>query len=684
MVGALMTGCGKKAGESNAPGASAEIDILKGGDVMTAEALNSLKRISEPQVSPDGKWVLFRMGTPSIKDNKIDYDLWVVSIDGKEMKQVTHDEASESNGIWSPDGKKIAYVSAKEGTPQIYAMEFPSLNSKKITSAENGVSNVSWSPDGKFFSYTSDVKLKKTPQENYPECSKAKVRIYKELPARHWNEWTDESYSHLFVVPAAGGDARDLMKDELVDTPLKPFGGVEEIAWSPDGSEIAYTAKKEPNFVEHTNSDIFIVNLKDGSTRNITKGMPGYDKAPLYSPDGSWIAFFSQERAGFESDKIRVMLFNRKSSEIFELTKTLDQWAEEKVWSPDSRSLVLSVTDSGCVQLVNITVPDGSWKKISSGDYDWGSGLCMTKDGKIVTSRQSINEPIDIFAMNSDGSNLQRLTNVNKDLLARIKPVKTESRWFTSTDKAKVQAWIIYPPNFDPNKKYPSITYCQGGPQSMISQQFHYRWNYRLLASQGYIVIAPNRRGVPGFGQKWNDAISRDWGGMPMQDILACSDIMAKEPYVDPDGRCAMGASAGGYATFWLAGNHNGRFKAFVAHCGVFNMESMYGSTEELWFPNWENGGPYWDSKVKPYYDKNSPHRFAQNWNTPILISTGENDFRVPYTQSLEAFTVAQSKRIPSELIVFPDECHFISHIQEFILWNNEVFKFLDTYCKKK
>ncbi len=652
---------------------------------FNSRELYSLNRVSEFSASPDGKWILYKLSVPNIEDNKIYHDLYAVSIDGKETIRLTDDKASEFNAIWSPDGKKIAYLSTKDGAPQIYVMKFPTKEVEKISNLENGVNTLAWSPDGKYFAITSDVKILKTPKDKYPELSKAKIRIYENVPVRHWDEWVDENYSHLLLLPAQGGEAIDLMPNEAYDTPLKPFGGAEEISWSPDSKEVAYTCKKlyGIEFVNQTNSDIYVYNIDSKTTKNITQGMMGYDKAPLYSPDGKYIAFYSMEHNGFESDKNRLMLFDRTNSKVTDLSAKLDQWAEEKIWAKDSKSLFITATDSGIVSIFHIDLNANS-KRISEGIYDFGSGLDITDDGKLVFGVQNINMPLDIFTMPAKGGKMTQVTFSNKDFSSKFKPSKIEQRWVTAKDGKKIHVWLIFPPDFDPNKKYPMITYCQGGPQSMISQRFHYRWNFYLMASHGYIVMAPNRRGVPGFGQDWNDAISKDWGGMPMQDILSATDEIAKESYVDKDGLCAIGASAGGYTTFWLAGNHNKRFKAFLAHCGVFNLESMYGSTEELWFPNWEYNGPYWDGNNMSFYDKNSPHNFAKNWDTPIIISTGERDFRVPYTQSLEAFTVAQVKKIPSKLIAFPDETHFISKIQEFMIWDNEVFDFLDRFTKRK
>lgn len=683
LIGFMITSCNKKDQTESSKEGSDSTEINLGVRNFSALDLCSCKRVSELQVSPDGKWILYNLSTPNLKENTMIKDIYIMSSDGKTTKQITNDKTSDANARWTPDSKKIIFLSNREELFQVYSYDMQSESIKKISNEKGSVGNLGVSPKGDMVFFTSDVKLDQTPADKYPKYPLAKIRIYEKLPVRHWDAWTDENYSHLFVLPIDGGKSKDLMKSEKFDTPLMPFGGVEEIAWSPEGNEVAYTCKKltGKDFVEKTDSDIYLCDIKSGKTVNITKGMPGFDKAPLYSPDGKWIAFNSQARGGFESDKIRVMLYNRQTKEIKELTANFDQWVEEKVWNPKSTGLIITATDSGTVKLFDIDLA-GNCKVIGAGICDY-SNLTASNNGKaIYFTKGSMVHPTDIYSYNFETKEQKQLSDFNKKLFENINKATITQRWIKAKDGKLIHCWVLLPPDFDSTKKYPMITYCQGGPQSMISQNFHYRWNYLLMASHGYVVLMPNRRGVPGFGQSWNDAISKDWGGMPMQDLLSCTDEMCKEPWINKDKLAAVGASAGGYAVFWLAGNHQGRFKAFIAHCGVFNMESMYGETEELWFTNWENGGPYWDKANKAYYDKNSPHRYAQNWDTPIMISTGEFDFRVPYTQSLEAYTVAQTKGIPSKLIVFPEESHFISHSQEFIVWSSEFFNWLDKYCK--
>ncbi len=656
----------------------------EGTHLLSAEELLNLKRVYGPAISPDGKWVLYGVTVPDIPANRSNSDLYLASLDGERHKQLTTSPSADFNGIWSRDGKTVAFLSTRGGSSQIYTITVDGGEAVKVSDVKNGASNLSWSPDGKYFAFTSDVKMDSTVAEKYPAYDKANVRIYDQIPVRHWDEWNDESYMHLFIMPATGGEPRDLMAGERFETPLKPFGGGEQIAWAPDGAEIAYTSKKGPHFAESTNSDIYVVDIATGSTRNITEGMPGFDRDPLYSPDGRYIAFHSMARAGHEADRNRLMLYDRESHEIRELSASLDQWVGHTVWAPDSKALYFSTEDGATVQIYRMDADDGSWEILTGGVYNHDGGLDISPDGKtMVYGRRNFNAPTELFAQPvKKDARPWPLTTENAAVLSTIRPATIEERWVTSTDGKKVQTWVVYPPDFDPTKKYPLITYCQGGPQATVSQFFSFAWNFLLYASKGYVIVAPNRRGLPGFGQDWNDAISKDWGGMPMQDILACTDVMLKEPYIDTKHVSAIGASAGGYATFWLAGNHKGRFSSFVSHCGVFNLESMYGATEELWFTNWENGGPYWDPKAKPNYDKHSPHRYAQNWDTPILIITGEKDFRVPYTQSLEAFTVAQVKGIPSKLIVYPNENHWVLHPQEQLIWFEEFFDFIGSHVK--
>lgn len=687
---------------------------------ITPEALYSLARISEQSVSPDGKWVLYLESIPDIAENKMKTSIWVVSIDasvGEPVRKLFGDATRVSNPIWLPSenpmpptgirnlrarenlrGNRIAYISTNGNSYSIVSLDFseekPTLT--RVATFNEPISDLAYSPNGKFFSFTKNVKIKKTIAEQYPNLSKANVRIYDELPIRQWDEWFDENVSHIFYMPVDGpaNAAKDIMQNE-------PFGGNYGISWSPDSKFIAYSCKKltGAEAARSTNSDVYVYDLESGTTENITKGMLGYDNYPKFSPNGQYISFCSQLRAGFESDRIRLMLYDTRSRAITEVTKGFDQWVTEYIWSNDSRSnsIYFVATYQGCYQVFNAKISrrvpqlprDSNNRfeiqidKFSSGQNDI-SGLSITADSEtLVFGMCDMTRPIEICAIPTAGGDVKQITRLNTEAINKFEPSTFEDKWFDTRDGKKLHCWIIYPPNFDPNKKYPMITYCSGGPQQMISQAYGYRWNMSLLSAKGYVIVAPNRRGCPGYGQDWIDAISGDWGGNAMNDILDATDAMSKEKFIDKDKLVAIGASAGGYTTFWLAGNHEGRFKAFLSHNGLFNLTSFYGSTEELFFPDWDWGGPYWEDKNKAFYAKNSPSIYVDKWNTPIIISAGEMDFRVPYTQALEAFTVAQVKGIPSKLLVFPEMNHFIGKSQEYIVWYNEVFKFFDEHLNK-
>ncbi|MFC2131351.1 S9 family peptidase, partial [Bacteroidota bacterium] len=629
--------------------------------------------------------------TPNIEDNSSRSDLYLISTDGGDMKRLTYFGKQNSSGCWSPDGKKIGFISDRNDKPQGYIMNMEGGDAKQLTDMKNGIAFLSWSPSGKHLAFVSDIKMDRTIQEIYNDLPKAKVNIYDDLPVRHWDEWTDEKYRHLFIIPVEGGDPVDLMKDDKFDTPLKPFGDASQISWSSNGTDIAYTCKKVADFESSTNSEIYTAPVYGGKSTNITKGevrypLDGFDMEPVYSPSGSHIAFKSMKKAGFEADKIRLMTYSLKTGRISDLSQKFDNWIDNFTWSPDSRSIYFSAIKEGKSQIFKMNSTSGKYETIISGIYNYGDKfLSITPDGKtLIFNRRNFNNPSELFSMpvRGDEEDIKQITNINTEALKDVKRAKIEERWIKTRDNQNLHSWVIYPPDFDPNKKYPMITYCQGGPQQAVSPYWSYGWNFLLMASKGYIILAPNRRGCPGFGQEWVDSISLDWGGKPMNDILDATDTLANEPYVNNKKLAAIGGSAGGYATFWLEGNHEKRFKAFVSHCGVFNIENKHGSTEELWFPNWEYGGSFLSKEAKEQYAKNSPHMFAENWDTPILIITGEKDYRVPYDQSLQAFTLAQIKGIPSKLIYYPNENHWVVHPQEKIIWYREFFNFLDKYCK--
>lgn len=650
---------------------------------FSPEDLLSLKRLSDMQLSPDGELLLYSMKTPDLKTNKSATDLYVLNLKTNETTQLTDTEEGESNARWSIDGKKIYYISTKMGSPQIYEMDYKSKSSKAISAVATGVANLSISPKGDNIMFTTDVDVRESLQEEYPQYTSFNAMKFTSLPIRHWDTWEDDKVSHVMYMPIEGGRPVDIMKGDKYDSPLLPFGGVEELAWSPEGTEIAYTSKKVDNPARSTNSDLYLYDLRTKTTKNITEGMMGYDKDPVYSPDGKWIAFHSQKRAGFEADKVRLMLYERATGQIKEMLSDFDQWIDEFIWSPDSKTIYFNSGERGKVHIYSLDIATNKQTKLTDNISNDNQGLAISPDGKkIVFGRTTLTQPTDYYTLDLATKNIERKTKVNDFMLIKLSDIKIEERNIESTDGEKVHTWVFYPPNFDSTKKYPMLTYCQGGPQGTIDNSFSYRWNFYLMASQGYIVVAPNRRGMPGFGQKWNDDISKHWAGQAMEDILAATDNVMAEKYIDKNRVGAVGASFGGFTVYWLEGNDEGRFKAFIAHDGVFDFTSMYGSTEELFFPDWEWGGPYWDDDNEDIYEEQSPHKFVNNWHAPILIVSGLKDFRVPYTQALEAFTAAQLKGLDSEILLFPEENHWVLGLQNAVVWQSEFFGFLKKHLK--
>ena len=652
---------------------------------LTPEKLWQLGRVSIDAVSPDGESVLYGVTRYNLEANRGNRDLFIIPADGGQVRKITAFEGSEYNGKFRPDGKRIGFISGESGSAQLWEMNPDGSDMKQVTNIEGGITGFYYSPAGDKLLFTQEVKIDATLTELYPDLPKADARIIDDLMYRHWNEWEDGYYSHIFLVEydngAIKGEPLDIMKGERFDAPLKPFGGMEQIAWSPNGFLVAYTCKKltGADYAVSTNSDIYLYDLQAEKTTNLTEGMPGYDMNPAFSPDSKFIVWNSMEKAGYESDRNRIFLAEPGKADRHEVTAGLDQNANTPVWSEDGKELYFTSEIQGTIQLCAMTVGEEKYRQITDGAHNINA-FEQTKKGFVV-EKVSISSPAELYKLDSKGK-LEAITTTNESILAPIAMGKVEKRMVKATDGEEILTWVIYPPDFDESKEYPALLYCQGGPQSTVSQFFSYRWNFQLMAAKGYIVVAPNRRGLPSFGQQWNEDISLDWGGQAMDDLLSAIDDVKQEPYVDDNRLGAVGASFGGYSVYWLAGNHEKRFKALISHCGLFNLESWYGSTEELFFANQDVGGAYWDlnRNTNTSYQIHSPHKYVGNWDAPILVIHGEKDFRVPIGEGIQAFQAAQLQGVPSRFLYFPNEGHWVMGPQNGLLWHRVFFDWLDRW----
>ena len=657
-------------------------------DLMTPEVLWSFGRVGSVQVSPYGDKILYDVTYFNISENKSYRDLYTAPISGGPAVRITDTPEKESEEIWRPDGKKIGYITTASGEPQLWEVNPDGSSPRQISKVKDGIGGFNYSPDMKHIFFIGTVKIDKDVHDLYPDLPKANARLYDDILYRHWDTWSDGTYQHVFVAKYSEtglSEIKDIQQGERYDTPMKPNGGTEQIAWSPDGKTIAYTCKKKvgKDYAVSTNSDIYFYNLETGSTKNFTTGMMGYDQNPTFSPDGKLLAWESMERDGYEADKNRLFVADLATGKKEDLSAGFDQNVQNMHWSKDSKTLWFISDIKATDEIFRLDFPTKKISRVTDGIHNYQNVL--PAGDKLVASKVSMSQPAEVYLVDPKTGQEKPLTTVNKGILDQLTIGKVESRWITTTDKKKMRAWVIYPPHFDPKKKYPALLFCEGGPQNTVNQFWSYRWNFQIMAANNYIIIAPNRRGLPGFGHEWNEQISGDYGGQNMKDYLTAIDTLAAEPYVNKNKLGAVGASYGGYSIYYLAGIHKGRFKAFISHSGIFNMEALYSTTEEMWFVNWDNGGAYWDMKnavAQNTYKNFSPHKLVQNWDTPMLVIHGERDYRIPYTQGMGAFNSARLKNIPAELLLFPEENHWILQAQNGILWQRVFFNWLDRWLK--
>lgn len=649
------------------------------GGKLTPEVLWSLGRIGEFSISPDGGKIAYEVTWPDIKENTLNKDLYVIPAKGGAAIELTKTPKSESHPVWSKDGSKIYFLAPSDkDEDQLWVMAADGGNKKQISGISGGISDFTFAPSYTWLIVKQDVKLGQDIHMRYPDLPKANAKIIDDLLYRHWDQWDDASYTHILFSKIEN----DELKEAFVDVNKGEAFDAGDYSISPDEQSIVYSMKKMKGKQDalNTNTDLFVYNKTAGTTENITMGMLGYDNTPKYSPDGKSIAWLSMEEPGYESDRNRIFVYDFATKTKSELTTSFSETVEEFAWSSDNKSIYFIGGKQATFPLFSLDIKTKAVKQITFGDFDY-TAFKLGKD-QIIGSKMSMSMPTEIYSIDLKTGKEDELTFTNKPMLDKLKVGKVEKRWVTTIDKKTELVWMIYPPDFDPTKKYPTLLYCQGGPQSAVSQFYSYRWNFQIMAANGYIVVAPNRRGLPTFGEDWNDQIGGEWGGLAMQDYLSAIDSAAKLPFVDKDKLGAVGASFGAYSVYWLAGNHNKRFKTFVAHCGVFNLTSWYGTTDEMFFANHDLKGAYWNTPAPKSYEKFSPSSFVGHWDTPLLVIHGAKDFRVPESEGMQAFQAAQLKNIPSRFLYFPEEGHWVSKPQDGILWQRVYFEWLDRYLK--
>ena len=647
---------------------------MKAQQVMTPEILWTLNKFSVTAVEPSHAGIIYSVGKVDLNTEKTNRQNFYLNFEKNQiLKMDLLGKKSifqwDKNGVYATEGDKI-YISKDNG---LSWAEFYTIGD---------ADNIVISPDGKKVAFSKAVQVEKLlGKDKYADLPKTTAQIYTDLNHRHWDAWNEGKYNHVFVASISDdvSKAKDLLDGQKFDSPQKPSGGSEDFIWSPDSSKLLYVCKKKSGkeYATSTNTDIYTFDLASGKTENITEGMMGYDVNPKFSPDGKSLLWQSMARDGYEADKNDVVVMDWVSKKKTNLTKNWDESVVGDVaWSNDSKMIYFTTAKRGTKQFFALNPKDAKVKQISDGAFDVNEIVAFQNDFAFVT-RTDINHNADLFKLNLKDGTMLQITQVNKENYANLTPSKSELKMVKTSDGKEMGVWFHYPPNFDPNKKYPTLLYCQGGPQSALTQYFSTRWNFALMAANGYIVVAPNRRGMPGWGTKWNEDISKDWGGQPMRDYLAAADFAKTLPFVDGSRMGAVGASYGGYSVFMLAGIHENRFKTFIAHDGLFDMKSWYGTTEELWFANWDLGGNYWQNPQPKAYTDYNPSNFVEKWNTPIMVIQGGIDFRVPYEQGQEAFQAAKLKGLKTKFLYFPNENHWVLHPQNGLVWQREFFEWL-------
>ncbi len=646
--------------------------IMNAQNVMTPEKLWNLNRLSVAATAPDNASLFYKISNTDLKTEKSDSKNYFLNLKDNTATEVDLGKKSliqwDKNGLYAKEGEKI-YISSDSGKTWT---EFYTIGKADL---------VKISPDGKKIAFCKEVQVESVyGKDKYKDTPKSTAQIYTDLNHRHWDTWNEGKYNHLFVVNTAqpSSAAIDLLEGKPWDSPQKPFGGAEDFIWSPDSEQLLYVVKpfSGKEYVTTTNTDIVAYHLTSGTVKNLTEENKGYDNHPIFSPDGKYLMYTSMKRDGYEADKNDIKIIDWKTGTKTNLTENWDESVTGSLkWGNNSKEIYFSAAYRGTKQLFSLDPKTKKISQLTCGDFDVNELLLQNKS-EIIVTRTDYNHNADLFAVNIKNGKMKHITEVNKENYASITPSRSELKMVKTTDGKEMGVWFVYPPNFDPNKKYPTLLYCQGGPQSALTQFFSTRWNLALMAAQGYIVVAPNRRGMPGWGTQWNEQISGDWGGQAIQDYLSAADFAKTLPFVDGDRMGAVGASYGGYSVYMLAGMHENRFKTFISHNGLFDMKSWYGTTEELFFANWDIGAP-WDQPTPRAYTDFNPSNFTHKWNTPIMIIQGGLDFRVPYEQGNHAFQTARLKGLKSKFLYYPNENHWVLNPHNALVWQREFFDWL-------